>query len=184
MEKRYKALRLIAILMKITGIIIGVLSIIGALGICATITSGGFAFDRMLREFDQSTRGMGSLAGAMGGVLAGIVPVIVGGSWALFMYAGGEAVNLQIAIEENTRTMVWLQQSKSRPVPAASLPVQSWGVSQPASVITPSTPTGQDLSGAQTQVVSVGTERRFCPDCGTKTEPTDEECPNCGHLLT
>ena len=182
MEKRYKALRLIALLMKITGIIIGVLSIIGALGICATVTGGGVAFDRMLREFDQSTRGMGSLAGAMGGMLAGIVPVIVGGSWALFMYAGGEAVNLQIAIEENTRTMVWLQQNSSRPAPPTYTQIQPGGGNSTIG-ITPPVPTTQQAPSDQADVVSAKLEKRFCPQCGMKIEPTDELCANCGHLL-
>jgi hypothetical protein len=181
MEKRYKALRLIAALMKITGIIIGVLSIIGALGVCATVTSGGVAFDRMLREFDQSSRGMGSLAGAMGGVLAGIVPVIVGGSWALFMYAGGEAVNLQIAIEENTRTMVWVTQYPKQPLPSPLQPLEYASGAQPPGVFSPPGPAVQD--GPPANVVSTGTERRFCPECGTKIEPTDEACPNCGQAL-
>jgi hypothetical protein len=135
METRYKALRLIATLMKITGIFIAVLSVFGALSLCGAVTSGGVAFERMLREFGQNSSGLGAFAGLMGGLFAGVVPVVIGGSFALIMYAGGEAVNLQIAIEENTRSMVWYLQHPTQTAPATYAQMQPGGGGQSTSAV-------------------------------------------------
>jgi hypothetical protein len=180
MEKRYKALRIVAVLMKGTGILIGVLSILGALSLCGAITSGGMAFDRMFREFGQSSSGLGVFTGLVGGLFAGVFPVVFGGSFALLMYAGGEAVNLQIAIEENTRSMTWYFQYSGKTAASASLPVQP--ALQSASVAPLRTGPGASIA---LPVPSPPTpkERNFCPQCGTKIQPTDEQCANCGHGL-
>jgi hypothetical protein len=178
METRYKALRLIATLMKVTGIFIAVLSVFGALSLCGAVTSGGVAFERMLREFGQNSSGLGAFAGLMGGLFAGVVPVVVGGSFALIMYAGGEAVNLQIAIEENTRSMVWYLRYPTQTAPVPSTQMQPGGGDQSTSAVISPKSAGQ----AQT-ITSSGSERHFCPQCGTKIEPTDEQCANCGQAL-
>jgi hypothetical protein len=179
MEKRYKALRIVASLMKGTGILIAVLSILGALSLCGAITSGGMVFDRMFREFNQTSSGLGAFTGLVGGLFAGVFPVVFGGSFALLMYAGGEAVNLQIAIEENTRSMTWYFQYSGRSAPGASLPVQPALQSASAAL----SQTGPVRSNALPGPVPAPIERNFCPQCGTKIQPAEKQCANCGHEL-
>lgn len=114
MEKKYTALRFIANMMKVLGIILAVLTAITAIGICGTGVLGGTALDSLGRQLDQSTGGVGLLTGTVIGLIATIVPIILGGGLALFLYAGGEAVHLQISIEENTRSMAWFLQQQAR----------------------------------------------------------------------
>jgi hypothetical protein len=181
MEKRYKALRIVASLMKGTGILIAVLSILGALSLCGAITSGGMVFDRMFREFGQSSSGLGVFTGLVGGLFAGVFPVVFGGSFALLMYAGGEAVNLQIAIEENTRSMTWYFQYSGRSALGASLPMQP--ALQSASAALSQTGPGAPNALPVPTPTQTPKERNFCPQCGTKIQPADEQCANCGHEL-
>ena len=164
MEKRYKALRTVASVMKGLGILVGIITGILVVIICLASVAGGAAFDSISREFGQSSGLLGSLSGALMGVLASLIPIIMGGSLALMLYAVGEAVNVQIDIEENTRSMVFmLQGSSPMQVPAlANIP-----------------PPQTDAQGALPSYAETKPVRQFCPSCGTKISETDEVCPNC-----
>ena len=88
--KKYKALRTIASILKVVGIIYGVLTILGALGACIALGAGAsYMYDEGL--------------GIIMGILYGLLILIIGGIAALMMYAGGELIYLLIDVEENTR---------------------------------------------------------------------------------
>jgi hypothetical protein len=90
MEKRYTALRIIATIYKVMGVIFGVLAILAAI---ATVL-GGATLDL----------GFGNRAGGTFVALIGAVFILLGGLLgALGVYAIGELVSLLINIEENTR---------------------------------------------------------------------------------
>jgi len=164
MEKRYSALRTVASVMKGLGILVGIITGILVIIICLASVAGGAAFDSLSREFGQSSGVLGSLSGALMGVVGSLIPIILGGSLALMLYAIGEAVNVQIDIEENTRSMTFLLRgSTSFPATAAD------GVPIP-----PSDAPGELTSFAESKPI-----RQFCPNCGTKISETDEVCPNC-----
>ena len=162
MEKRYSALRTVASIMKGLGIIVGIITGILVIIICLASVAGGAAFDSFSREFGQSSGALGSLSGALLGIIVSLIPIILGGSLALTLYAIGEAVNVQIDIEENTRSMVFMLRG--------SQPIQAAG---PVSI--PQTQAQGELSSyAESKPI-----RQFCPNCGTKISETDEICPNC-----
>ena len=164
MEKKYSALRTVASIMKGLGILVGIITSILVVIICLASFAGGAAFDSLSREFGGSSGLLGSLSGALVGVIGSLVPIIMGGSLALTLYAIGEAVNVQIDIEENTRSMAYMLRGTStmQAPPAGALPFP------------PSDEPGELASFAESKPV-----RQFCPNCGTKISETDEICPNC-----
>jgi hypothetical protein len=125
MEKRYGVLRIIATIYKVLGILIGIASVLGALGICGLSAIGGAA----ARSFEGGPNAAG---GIVGGVLAGLVVILGGAIYSLTLYALGDGISLLLALEENTRlTAALLQQSTRGAAPAMpaqpnlSLPAQN-----------------------------------------------------------
>ena len=169
MKKRYSALRTVASIMKGLGILVGIITGILVIIICLASVAGGAVFDSLSREFGQSSGLLGSLSGALMGVIASLIPIILGGSLALTLFAIGEAVNVQIDIEENTRSMAFSIRG-STPLQATA----NGSVPIPAS----------DAPGELTAFAESKPIRQFCPNCGTKISETDEVCPNCEFDLT
>lgn len=135
MEKKYRTLRFIASVLKVLGVIVGILAVLSAVVFCVTSTFGGAAFERTLGDYSQRTTGLGIFTGLVGGIIFALVPIIVGGIQALVLFAAGEAIYVQIDIEQNTRLteqailrMMGAYEPPARPVavpPAAALPPQS-----------------------------------------------------------
>ena len=74
MEKKFKALRFVATVYKVIGIIAGVLTVISAIGFCLTSILSGSLFDSALNSISQySGGGSSGPAGTFGGILAGII---------------------------------------------------------------------------------------------------------------
>ncbi|MGA2505470.1 MAG: hypothetical protein ABSG01_15420 [Anaerolineales bacterium] len=111
MEKRYKALRFIGSVYKVIGIIIGVLTVIGALGFCVISAFGGTALSSLSRSYGSSGAG-GLFSGLLGGILVGGMILLYGGITAITTYALGEGVYLFIGLEENTRATAELLQKQ------------------------------------------------------------------------
>lgn len=99
MEKRYTALRTIATIYKILGIVVAVVTVLAVLVLCVASVLGGAAVSNLERNMIGSR----VLDGVLGGVLAGGLGLIYGGVVSLTLYAFGEAIYLLIALEENTR---------------------------------------------------------------------------------
>ncbi len=115
MEKRYTALRIIGTIYKVLGGIVGVLTILVALGICAASVLGGAAMGNLGREFSRNAGVTGLFGGALGGLVIGVVAIVYGGGLAVTLYAVGEGVYLLLALEENTRATVALLQRQANP---------------------------------------------------------------------
>lgn len=95
MERRFTALRLIATLMKVVGVLVFLL---GVLAFCG-LSAGG-----LMRAFGPALDQMPRMPGiALGGPLAGIFVLISALVQGLFLYAAGEGIYLLLAVEENTR---------------------------------------------------------------------------------
>jgi hypothetical protein len=115
-EKRYGALRVIATIYKIIGVIVALITVLAALGICGISAMGGAAAN----QFGSQTGISGLAGGIVGGLLLAVVAIIYGGGITLTLYAMGEGISLLIALEENTRvTAQWLQQQVGPPAPRA-----------------------------------------------------------------
>jgi hypothetical protein len=102
MEKRYTALRTIGTVYKIFGILIGVITVLLALGLCASSIIGGAAVDQFSRNFGEKS-GFGTGGGIIAGLLLSLLSIIYGGGMSVTLYAMGEGIYLLIALEENTR---------------------------------------------------------------------------------
>ena len=129
MEKRFKVLRFIGSVYKIVGIIIGVITILSALGFCLMSILSGTAFESVIQSLNPNGggQGLGFLGGVAGGLVFSLVIILGGGIYAVTVYALGEAVYLLIALEENTRhTAVMLRKEWfDQPQPLAPAPSQS-----------------------------------------------------------
>ena len=97
------------------GGIVGVLTILVVLGICAASVLGGAAMGNLSREFSRNAGVTGLFGGALGGLVIGVVAIVYGGGLAITLYAVGEGVYLLLALEENTRATVALLQRQANP---------------------------------------------------------------------
>lgn len=94
MERKFKTLRMISIILKIIAWVIAALTIIGFIAILV----GGAA----LAQFGGRYGGVGAL-GPFGAVGVAFYVLIIGIIWWISMLAGAEMILLILAIEENTR---------------------------------------------------------------------------------
>lgn len=107
MEKRYRALRIIATIFRIFGVMVGVITILGSL---LVLFSGDsyIVFGGISREAATIGRVFMALASLVGGVLSAVV-----------VYSVGELIYLFINIEENTRfTALMLRERPGVHVPS------------------------------------------------------------------
>ena len=113
MEKRYHALRTIATIYKVLGIIGIILALLFSLGICVSSTLGGSVLGQLTQD---RYSGAGGLGGLLIGLVIGFTAFILYGGLGLTMYAIGEGIYLFLSIEENTRaTSIWLQRQSTPP---------------------------------------------------------------------
>lgn len=96
---RYPVLRIVATIYKVVGIILALLTVLGA---CSAPFMGGSFFNQA-----GLGREMGGL-GIIGGLVTGFIILLYGGFSALFLYAAGEVLVLLTDLEANTRATVEL----------------------------------------------------------------------------
>ncbi len=108
MQKRYRALRIIATIYKLLGVIIGILTILAILGFCVSAVTGAAVMQNLGQR--------GNVFPAVGNVglalVGSVIGIIYGGGLSLTLYALGEFIYLLLAIEENTRATVLLLEQK------------------------------------------------------------------------
>jgi hypothetical protein len=110
MQKRYGVLRFISGFYKVVGIIIGVLALLSALGICATSVLGTSGLTQALQNSGLPA-GLGA-TGVVAGIIGAFATIIGGALAALGTYAFGELISLMISMEENTRATAALLVNK------------------------------------------------------------------------
>ncbi len=94
MEKKYRTLRTVSVILKIIAWVIAALTIIGF--IAALV--GGAA----IAQFGGRYGGMGAL-GPFGAVGIAFYVLIIGAIWFISLLAGADLILVILAIEENTR---------------------------------------------------------------------------------
>ena len=100
MEKRFRALRVIATFYKILAWIVLIVTIIASL--FAMIT-GVISGSRSTGSSSLAIPGLSGAAGPLAGIFTGIVGLVTGVIWFLLLYAVAEAIYVILSIEENTR---------------------------------------------------------------------------------
>jgi hypothetical protein len=214
MEKKYTALRIIATGMKILAIIVGIITILAVCGILGAGASLGSEINRLTKSLGEGPSGWGSILGLVGSILASILPIITGGTIAIILFAGGEAIYVQLDIEENTRIAISythdiekntrlfaerMRQSSRIPASApATLSSSQTNIeskdTSPSSTV-PSFPQNnqgvqdaqdtQDTQYAQDTKSSPGElQIKYCPQCGAKVDPYLKNCPECNYDLS
>jgi len=113
--KRFGVLRLVGTLLKVIAWIVLILSILGAIGL-VLVGNSGIALPLSQLPIDAT------LAGNIQGIIAGIALLIFGLIYFLILYASGESLHLQLAVEENTRLTAALllrmhQETQQEPSP-------------------------------------------------------------------
>lgn len=98
--KRFGVLRVLGTLLKVIAWIVLIVSILGAIGLGLTSMSGDMLTSALSTTVPPET--LAAFAGA-GGILIGIAFLIGGIIYFLLLYAAGESLHLQLALEENTR---------------------------------------------------------------------------------
>jgi hypothetical protein len=96
--KRFGVLRLVGWILKVLAWIILVVSILVA--IFAAIAAGG-ALQLLGNQVPEALAPL--LTSAAGGIMVGIGTLLFGIIYFLVLYASGESIHLQLAVEENTR---------------------------------------------------------------------------------
>jgi len=113
MQTKFGVLKFISGFYKGVGIIVGVITIISALGICLTSILG----TTLLSGLNQNVQNSG-LPLALGassvfvGIISAIGTIIGGALAALGLYAFGELIALLVSLEENTRTTAIILQNR------------------------------------------------------------------------
>lgn len=118
MEKRYTALRIIATLYKIVGVIMGVLTILGVVFVVIYQPVMDLGFGKP----------SGGLILLMT-IVIGVVVLLAGGLAAIGVFAVGDLVSLLLNIEENTRFSALLMRDRmqpAQPVQPPAPPVQPY----------------------------------------------------------
>jgi hypothetical protein len=113
MQTKFSVLRFISGFYKVIGIIVGVLTILSVLGICATSVLGTTVLSGLNQDLQQS--GVPMLFGAstiLGGIISAFFTIIMGALVSLGLYAFGELISLLVSLEENTRATVLLLQNR------------------------------------------------------------------------
>lgn len=114
MEKRYTALRVIGTIYKVIGGIIGVITLLGAIGLCLAGILSGASVEMFAEQLDLPMMGGGFVGGALFGVIGAVVLILYGGGLALTLFALGESIFLLVALEENTRQTAVLLMDQAR----------------------------------------------------------------------
>ncbi len=100
--KKYTALRTIAMIFKILGIISLVLTILLSLASCLFYGIMGVSLSSLTREFSGLTGGESGVVVAAG-IILGLFIIIYGGFSSLMIYGVGELIYVLLDIEQNTR---------------------------------------------------------------------------------
>lgn len=122
MEKRFRALRIVAAVWKILAWIILILTGLLALGIVIIgVIQGrvGYPSDVL-----AALPGLAAVTGPIMGIVAGVGLLLMALVQFVLMYAAGEVIELGLSIEQNTRETAYYLKGENT-IPAPPLPV-SW----------------------------------------------------------
>ncbi len=109
MEKRFKVLRLVAILYQILAWIALAVGVLGVLGAIVT----GIMRGPLIRQMTYGSIGA-AIGGVIGGIITGMGILLIAALYFLLLYAISEGIYLLLSIEENTRQTAYLLSQQSQ----------------------------------------------------------------------
>jgi len=113
MEQRYRALRIIGTVYKVLGGIVGILTLILLVGICASSVLGGAAIGSIAGDLGDGSGMSGLFSGIFGGAILSLFVILYGGILAVTLFGFGEGIYLLLALEENTRATASMLRSQT-----------------------------------------------------------------------
>jgi len=99
MKKRFGVLKVLASILKVLGIIVAALAVLGGLITFVVSIAGG----NMLSQF-----GFDAAGGVLAGLFGAFMIILFGAFYALLLYGYGELLMLLISMEDNTHRTVKL----------------------------------------------------------------------------
>jgi uncharacterized membrane protein len=111
MTQRFRSLRTISTVFKILALAVGLIAFVVAIAICLAGVAGS-AETSEPTGYGLVVR-FGLIGGALGGLLFGAIVVVGGAGLAAALYAFGDLILLQIAIEENSRATLRLLEAQA-----------------------------------------------------------------------
>jgi hypothetical protein len=104
MERKYRALRTIAVIFKVLGWVMLILGILSACGTSGMIAIGGASVP-LIEGPGRQAGSEAALIGVVAAIVIFIVMLVTVGLYALILIAASEAIYVFLDIEENTRKM-------------------------------------------------------------------------------
>ena len=102
MIQRFRTLRTISVIVKFLAFAVGVIAVVAAIAVCLAGVMGNAAAGAPSATYSIEVR-FGVIGGMFGGIVFAAVIAVGGGGLAAALYAFGDLILLQIAVEENTR---------------------------------------------------------------------------------
>jgi len=112
MIQRFRALRTISIVFKFLAFVVGVITVIIAVAICLAGVMGQTGAATPGSTYSIEVR-FGVMGGALGGIVFAAAAIAGGIGAAAMLYAFGDLILLQLAIEENTRATFRLLEAQA-----------------------------------------------------------------------
>ena len=102
--RKFGTFRFIGTFFKVMGIIITVITLIGAVFLAIALPIGGSVLGNLVQTAETPERLYSY--GILSGVLTALMVLVVGGLWGALTFGIGEMFYVLIAIEENTRVII------------------------------------------------------------------------------
>jgi len=102
--RKFGTFRFIGTFFKVMGIIIIVVTLVGAIFLAVALPIGGSLLGNLVQTAETPERLYSY--GILSGVLTALLILLVGGLWGALTFGIGELFYMMIAIEENTRVII------------------------------------------------------------------------------
>ncbi len=103
MEKKFRVLRIVALIWKVIAWFFLVVSILGGCGTLVIALWAAQSTGSISRGVSPAL-GLGIMGGVLGGVVTALVAIFIGMLYFISLYAFSELIEVMLALEENTRT--------------------------------------------------------------------------------
>jgi hypothetical protein len=102
--RKFGTFRFIGTFFKVMGIIIIIITIIGAIFLAIALPIGGSLLGNLVQTTETPERLYSY--GILSGILTALLVLVIGGLWSALTFGLGEMFYVLIAIEENTRVII------------------------------------------------------------------------------
>jgi hypothetical protein len=102
--RKFGTFRFIGTFFKVMGILIVIITIIGAIFLAIALPIGGSLLGKLVQTAETPERLYSY--GILSGILTALIVLVIGGLWGALTFGLGEMFYVLMAIEENTRVII------------------------------------------------------------------------------